>query len=260
MEPELAAILVSLAACTAGIAALALALGLSRLQAAVWALLATVGLAAGVASGLYAVLFECLESGDEALSAWPWSPRREFCDEESSPAQLGLYALLALPPLGAALGVLLWSRGRRSAAVVAAIALAGVVLPPWLYIESLPYYPRETTPVLHNPYLRAATESRPARACYAYGIVEGVQAHRPTLDEERRCVDLERSPASVALTGEYDEGNTPFSLEALGYAMSEHGLEPGVAAEGLVVARAYRLPGAEARKDSVLIPTYRIGP
>jgi hypothetical protein len=255
VEPELIAILVSLAACTVGVGAVALALGLSRLQAAIWALIATAGLAALVVAGVYAVLAECL-FGDEGFM-WQWSPRREFCEEENSPAQLGGYALLALPPLLAALAMFLWSRGRRSSGYILTFSLLGLLLPflPLLYIEALPVYPIETTPVLHDPYLRLAADGRPVRACYVHGIAVGSEKLQPTEDTVRVCADLAPTPQAAALTSAYDGGRTSYALTWLGRALTENGMDTGTHWEGLVVERIYRLPEREARRDASLIRT-----
>ncbi len=241
----------------AAVAGLCRALGLNRRRTAACVLLAAGGTVLVGAAMLVTVIGDCWT---ERYDAFPWSPRIEMCEEPESAAGLGIALVFLVPPAVGALTAVLWAKVGEGAGVLAIALITGALFLPYLYVNALPIYQHDDTPILHNPYLRRATETQLARACYAYGIVEGPNLQRPRPDDERRCVDLERSPASVVLTDEYDEGNTPFSLEYLGYEMSENGMEPGAAAEGLVVARVYRLPGEEARRDSVLIPTWRIGP
>jgi hypothetical protein len=252
MEPELVVILASLVACTAGVAVLARLLGLGWLQAAVWALLATAGLATLVAGGLYASLAECLGEAEYG-SMWHWEPRREICEEENSPAQLGYYALLTVPPLLAALGALLWSRGWKWAAYFASLPLLGVFFLPFGYIEALPYYPTDATPVLHDPYLRVAERDRPARACYVYGTAD--IAGPPSAKGLRLCVELAPTPEALALAPKRAEDITTDGLRWLGLTLTENGLEPGTEWDGLVAKRFYRLRGRDAREDSVLVRT-----
>jgi hypothetical protein len=254
VEPELVVILVSLVACTVGVATLARLLGLTGLQATLWAALATGGLAALVVGGFYALLAECLYESDYGF-AWHWSPRRELCDEENSPAQLGYYALAVAPPLVASLGAFLWSRRRRTAGFVASLSLLGVVFLPFAYIEALPVYSLERTPVLHDPYLRVPTDSGSPRACYVFGIAHGPDRIQPTDETERVCVDLARTPAALALTAGYDGGETSYALTWLGRTLTENGMDEGTEWEGLVVERVYRLPGTEARAGASLIRT-----
>jgi hypothetical protein len=250
--------LVALAVGGAAVVGLCRKLGLSKGQTTVCALVAAGGTAIAGAAMLVTVVGDCWST--PRYDAFAWSPRIELCEEPESASFLGLAFVFLVPPAVGALTAVLWARGVERAPAVGVVLLTGTLFLPYIYVNALPVYHHDDTPIFHNPYLRPATDPRLARACYAYGIVEGPNLRRPRPGDERRCVDLERSPASVVLTGEYDEGNTPFSLEFLGYEMSENGMEPGATAEGLVVARVYTLPGPEARRDSELIPTWRIGP
>jgi hypothetical protein len=191
----------------------------------------------------------------ETSGVWAWSPVFEYCDGETT-ASKAVLAVLAAPALLAAVGAILWSKlGRGWALLAFGLVLLAPLLPA-RYVTSLPLYYKEFTPVLHNPYLRVASDSRPARACYIYGIVHGRRRTVVTPDTERVCVDFEPTPEASALTPKYDQGATERRLELLGHALTANDLEPGAEFEGLVAARVYRLPGAEARRDSTLIRSY----
>jgi hypothetical protein len=222
---------------------------------ALWAALATGGLVALFAGALYAAIGECLGNEETYPPSWQWSPRREFCHEAGSPASRGYWALTAAPLLIASAAAFLWSRGRRWPGYFVSLCLLGVVFLPSAYIQALPYYPRDTTPVLHNPYLRVATETRLARACYAFGITDGYRTVRFTDGTDHFCVDLAPTPEALALAlaPEYDQGATLYGLEWLGRTLTENGMEPGTEWEGLVVEHVYRLPVDEAREDATLI-------
>jgi hypothetical protein len=229
-------------------------LRLTRKQAVVCGLVAVVGtVVVWVGLGLF-LLGTCVL--EERNPAWPWSPKIEYCDGESRATTIAAYAALAAPAVLAALGAVLWAAAGSRWAIAAFLLVPVPAILVGQYVASLPYHYIETTPVLHNPYLRTATDARPARACYAYGIIRGRRKTVVTPDTERVCVDLEQTPEARALTPEYDQGDTEYGLEYLGHELTESGMEVGNEFEGLVVARVYRLPGAEARRDSKLILIY----
>ena len=223
-------------------------LGLRPKHVFVGALVAILGSVVVWIGLAFAILGTCWLS--EPHPHWPWSPKTEYCEGEAPIVSAALYAALAAPAILATLGTFLWARaGQLWAAAAFVLVPVPAILVGW-YVNSLPYYYVQSTPVLHDPYLRVATDSRPARACYAYGIIRGPRETVVTPDTERVCVDLEQTPEARALTPEYDLGQTYDALELLGYELTENGLMPGAEFEGLVAARVYRLPGAEARRDS----------
>jgi hypothetical protein len=231
------------------------ALGLTRKHVVVGALVAVVGTAVVWIGLAFAILGTCFLS--EPHPHWPWSPKTEYCEGDSPVVSAAVYAALAAPALLALLGTILWARaGQLWAATAFVLVPVPAILVGW-YVNSLPYYYVQSTPVLHNPYLRVASDSRPARACYAYGIIRGPRKTVITPDTERVCVDLEQTSEARALTPKYDQGHTHHALEFLGHELTENGMKPGAEFEGLVAVRVYRLPGAEARRDSKLILTYR---
>jgi hypothetical protein len=230
--------------------------GLTRKHVFVGALVAVVGtVVVWIGLGL-ALLSTCFLS--EPHSHWSWSPKTEYCEGDSPIVSAAAYAALAAPALLALLGTILWARAGQLWATAAFVLVpVPAILVGW-FVNSLPYYYVETTPVLYNPYLRVATDSRPARACYAYGIIRGRRTTVITPDTERVCVDLEQTPEARALTPRYDQGHTEHALEFLGHELTENGVKPGAEFEGLVAARVYRLPGADARRDSTLIQIYHV--
>ena len=234
------------------------ALALTRKHIVVGALVAILGTVV-VWIGLgFALLSTCVLS--EPHPHWPWSPKTEYCEGDSPIVSAAAYAALAAPALLAILGTILWARaGQIWAIAVFVLVPAPAFLVGW-YVNSLPYYYVETTPVLYNPYLRVATDSRPARACYAHGTIRGPDTTAIPPETERVCVDLDQTSEARSLTPEYDQGATEFGLEFLGHELTENGMKPGAEFEGLIAATVYRLPGAEARQDSTLIPIYHVGP
>lgn len=229
-------------------------LGLTRKHLFVGALVAVVGTVVVFIGLGFALLSTCFLS--EPHPHWPWSPKTEYCEGDSPVVSAAAYAALAAPSLLAILGTILWARtGQIWATATFVLVPVPAILVGW-YVNSLPYYYVETTPVLHNPYLRVATDSRPARACYAYGIIRGRRMTVITPESERICADLEQTPEARALTPRYDQGHTEHGLEFLGHELTENGMKPGAEFEGLVAVRVYRLLGAEARRDSKLIPVF----
>jgi hypothetical protein len=213
---------------------------------AVWTGLTTGAITFVVLIAVIAALFaECLDEDDNA-ELWPWSPRRELCSDAGSPAQLGALAIFLLPTVLICLGAFLRSRGRRTLGTVAYAALLPTIVLPFFYVQALPAYAIDEYPVLHKPLLRVARGSEPPRVCYVNGILGET---RTTPATTRECIDLVPTPAALRLTAAYDEGVTFSDLEAVGVNLTREGLpiEPGeTGVDGLVVARAYRLPEAEA--------------
>ena len=223
------------------------ALGVSR-RTAVWTTIAaTVATIVAVVAVFFTFLFECASDGGSGPEAWPWSPREELCDGESSPVALGMLALLFIPTALVLLGTWLRVRGRRTlgwfayAGLLATPALSG------LYVAALPVYEVDSYPILHEPMLRPAGGSEPARVCYVYGIVGEAEISPATM---RHCIELEPTARARRLTTRYDEGETVFDLERVGENLTQEGLpvEPGeTGVAGLDVARAYRLREEQAR-------------
>jgi hypothetical protein len=228
-------------------------LGLGRKRTGICLCVAAGGTVA-VAGSLLVVHFAECTARSEPPRAWPWSPRVQFCEKDAVAPLYGALALLAVPTLLVALGAILWAwRGEGWATLAFGLLLATPLLPV-LYLGALPNYPVETTPILHNPYLRVATDARPARACYVNGIIEGPDRTTVTDETERICVDLEPTAEARALTPD-DELTTTHRLDMLGKKLTENGREADTEFDGLVVARVYPLSGAAAREDSTLIPT-----
>jgi hypothetical protein len=222
------------------------------------------GIATGIIEGvllvaLFIVVFgECLGENPDPPPplSYPWSPRRQFCDDTGSTAQLGALALFLVPPILIGGGALLRARGQRSIGLsVWAMTLAIPFLPS-IYVHSLPYYRLDSYPVLHQPLLRPAQNSTPPRVCYVYGIASGPRALQVTADTPRICIELDPTPEAMSLTTGYDEGRTIYDLGLVGDHLTENGLpvEAGpTGVDGLTVNRIYELPDAEARKESQVV-------
>jgi uncharacterized membrane protein HdeD (DUF308 family) len=224
------------------------ALGVAR-RAAVWAAVAAgVVTTVAVCATFLTFVFECASDGGSDPESWPWSPRNQLCDGDSSLVVLGMLALLLVPTVLITLGTWLRSRGRRGLGWVAYAGLLATPALSGLYVAALPVYEVEEYPILHTPLLRTADGSAPPRVCYAYGIV----GEQPP-DTTRHCIELERTPEALRLTADYDEGVTEFDLEEVGKKLTREGLpvEPGeTGIDGYVVTRAYTLDAAEARKGA----------
>jgi hypothetical protein len=138
-------------------------------RTAMWA-----GIAAGTVTGIALValeltaLGECLGENRSPASApsWPWSPRRQFCNDGSSPAALGALALLLVPTVVVTLGTFLRFKQRPALGWTAYAVLLTTLVLPSLYVNALPYYRVDRYPVLHQPLLRPASASQPPRVCY----------------------------------------------------------------------------------------------
>jgi hypothetical protein len=230
-----------------------------RRRTALWAgvaagLVTTVALVASLLTGFG----ECgVENPEPAPPlSWPWSPRRQFCSDDSSPAALGALGPLLLPAAMVMLGTFL--RFKKQAAlgwIAYAIVLTAPVLPS-LYVDALPYYRLDSYPVLHEPLLRPASEGGPARACYVYGIAHGPRKIETTSATSLECVDLEPTAEALSLTPSYDQGRTIYDLDWMGKKLTQKGLpiRPGpTGVEGLVVDRAYKLPDGRARVGATLV-------
>lgn len=130
---------------------------------------------------------------------------------------------------------------------------------PSLYVAQLPYYRLDSYPVLHNPYVRPASEERPARACYAYGVVYGPNATTITDESERICADLKHTEEASELVPEYESlpsyASTRWRLEWLGKRLTESELRPGTEYDGLVAQNVYTLSGADAREGAFFART-----
>jgi hypothetical protein len=219
---------------------------------------AVIATGVGLVSSFVGAYGECLSDSDGGAAAWPWSPRRELCDSAHSHAALGADALLLVPAvLIAAAALLAGGRSRRAVvwvAVAAAVILA-IVLPS-VYVRSLPLYRVDSYPILHDPLLRRASDGAPARVCYAYGIISGPRRDPVTADSRRTCVEFLDTPQSRELTPEYDQGQTPYELEWVGKNLTARGLpveRGGTGVDGLVVTKAYELPGRAARTGSARV-------
>jgi hypothetical protein len=244
---------------TAAVAAVAVVcrwLGFSARRTVLCAGIALAGLA-------LTAVFECLGENryPPPPSHWPWSPRREFCSDEGSWAARGALPLLAVPFVLTLFGALLWSRKRGGLASVAFGLVAATPLLMPAYVSALPYYRTDEYPILHDPYVRPATEEQPARACFAYGIVRGPQATRITDESERICADLRRTGDSEELVPGYETlpgyayASVPYNLEWLGKRLTEENMSAGTSYRGLVAERVYTLPGAEARAGAFFVRT-----
>lgn len=230
--------------------------GFSR-RAAAWAGLGAAGATGVLAVSMFFISFdECVAENRERPLSWPWSPRREFCHEPSSPAALGAYALLLVPSLLMVAAMILAKRGPRPASWLIFGLLLTVPFLPRIYVNSLPIYRLDDYAILHAPLLRKAANGRPPRVCYAYGIVFGPRKTPVTADTERTCVDLRPTRQALTLTPAYDEGRTIYDLEWMGKNLTARGLPVetgGTGIDGLVVARVYKLSGPEALEDSTPI-------
>jgi hypothetical protein len=234
-----------------------LGLDLTRRQARICGLVAVAGMLLA-ALGIWVTAFvACAEGGSTGL-LWSWSPRMELCsDRDPTRDVIGIVIVAATPAILVILGAVLWAKVGSGWAMAAFVV--ALTVPPFLpaaYVESLPRYHSWTTPILYNPYLRAATETRPARACYVYGIVYGPDKRR---EPDRICVDLEQTPEASALTPDRDS-HRGAGLGRLGTKLSANGIDEGTEHDGLVAARVYRLSEAKAREGSVLVRTFTIDP
>jgi hypothetical protein len=234
-------------------------LGLGGGQAIAFAGIALVGTLLAMGGLVWAALAECWFENRPRPLSWPWSPRREFCSEPGSPAALGAYPLLALPALAASLGAFLWSKRHRGLAAGAFCLIAVSPFLPSLYASALPYYRLDSYPILHNPYVRPASDQWPARVCYAYGVVHGPALTRIENTTERVCADLKSTQEARELVPEYESLPSYPSIrgrvEWLGKNLTENGMEPGTEYDGLVAERVYRLPGLDALEGSFFIRT-----
>ncbi len=226
---------------------------------AVWAGVASAAITVGlVVALLIALLGECfVENQDPAPPlSWPWSPRREFCHEDTSAAALGVGAVLFLPLIFVTLGTLLRWKGREVAGWVSYAALLIALAVPTLYIDALPYYRLDEYPILHDPLLRPAAGPGATRVCYVHGIAHGPDQQQIYPETERICVDLAPTPEALALTPRYDGGRTIFDLDVMGKNLTQKGLpiEPGeTGVDGLVVTRTYSLSDSDARVGATLV-------
>jgi hypothetical protein len=234
-----------------------LGLSLTRRQATVCGLVAVAGFFLA-ALGIWLTAWGACAEGGWTEGLWEWSPRMEFCSESDPTFDvIRMSVVLATPALLVVVGGVLWAKVGMGWATAAFIL--AVTIPPFLpaaYVKSLPKYHTWSTPILYNPYLRAATETRPARACYAYGIVYGPDKRR---DADRICVDLEQTPQASALSPDSDS-HRGSGLGSLGTELSANGFDEGTEHDGLVVARVYPLSEAEAREGSILIRTRTLDP
>jgi hypothetical protein len=224
---------------------------------ALWA-----GVAAGILTDVVVVvvfltfLGECLSENHEPPPNWPWSPRRQFCQGGSSEAR-DIFAVLVVPTILVTVGTLLYSRQHVALAWGTYSALFLTVFVPHIYVNMLPYYWIDSTPVLSQPVLRAAVGSQPARVCYVYGIYGKPSSYvTPDSTRELYCVDLKPTPAAQSLTARDEAGTASLDLETMGNNLTARGLpiHPGeTGVEGLVVTRAYKLPAVRAYSDGELV-------
>jgi hypothetical protein len=235
--------------------------GLGRAQTVTCVAIALAGTLAATGALVFTSLVECLGENRDRPFSWPWSPRRKFCSDSGSAAQRGALALLLVPCLLTCLGAVLWSKRLGKLAALAFCLIASTLFLPALYVSVLPYYLLDSVPILHDPYVRPATDGRPARACYAFGIVHGPRATPITADTERVCVDLEPTEEASVLvpgyesTSEYAYASVPYDLEWLGKRLTETDLAPGTGYEGLVAERVYTLSGPEALEGAFFVRT-----
>jgi hypothetical protein len=206
---------------------------------------------------LFLVSFgECLSENRPQPSAWPWSPRREFCNSPHSHASLGVYALLLLPSLIVISATVVSSRVSRPIGWALLALLAVVPFLPKLYVDSLPLYLVDDYPILHAPLLRQGAGDTPPRVCYAYGILFGPRKTPVTPETPRTCIDLVPTPEALALTPDYDQEVTIYDLEWVGKNLTAKGLPPkpgGTGIKGLMVERSYTLSGEQARESATRI-------
>ena len=222
------------------------------------------GAAAGLATGVALVALwltafgECAGENSNRPFTWPWSPRREFCDDGSSPAALLAPALLLLPIAVVIIGTVLYSKVSPTLGWATYALLLATPFLPSLYVGSLAEYRLDEYPVLHRPLLRPAEGPRPARVCYVHGIKFGPRKVNADAAPVRNCVELRSTPRARRLTPSYDGGVTVFDLEALGHRLTENGLpirSGGSGIDGLEVVRAYELPADQARAGATLVDT-----
>jgi len=194
---------------------------------------------------------ECLAENPDPPppSSYPWSPRRQYCNEGSAESIGGL-ALILVPAIGIVLGTVF---RRREWLVPAFLAYALVPLAPFvpnLYLEALPYDRIEDTEVFYDPVLRPASGETGPRVCMRYGLAYGEAARQPEDPfAERTCVDLEPTEEARRLTDEYDQGRTPGALDNLADDLSQRGaeVEEGeTAVPGIVISDVYRMTLGEA--------------
>jgi hypothetical protein len=228
-------------------------------RTAVWA-----GIAAGAVTAIALVAVwltaygECLAENPEPAPppSWPWSPRRQFCNDASSPAALGALGLLLVPTAMVVLGTFLRFKEHPALGWTAyAVVLATPVLPS-VYVNALPYYRLDSYPVLHQPLLRPASGSQPPRVCYVYGIAFGPRKVEVTSATRHECVDLKPTPQALSLTPSYDEGRTSYDLDWMGKKLTQRGLpvrRGATGVDGLVIDRAYELPDSQARIGATLL-------
>lgn len=243
------------------VALLSRRLGLSRGQTITCAAIALVGTLAMMAGFFYTSFAECLGENryPPAPLSWPWSPRREFCSDGDSWAARGGLLLLVLPFALTGFGAFLWARRLAGLAAVTFGLIVVTPLLPTLYISQLPYYRLDTYPILHNPYVRPASDEAPARVCYAYGIVHGPAVTEITEETERTCVDLARTADADQLVPDYERlpfySTVLYNLEWLGKRLTESDMEAGTSYRGLVAERVYSLPGPTAREGAFFVRT-----
>jgi hypothetical protein len=260
---ESAVLLLALIAAVAAVALLCRRLGFSTGRTFLCSAIVLVGTVAAIGGLAITSFLECFgeNRSPEPPASWPWSPRREFCSDGDSWAARGALPLLALPFVLTALGAFLWSRKRRGLAAATFALIAVTPFAPGVYVSALPYYRLDSVPILHDPYVRPATDDLPARVCYAFGIVHGPRATSVSDETERTCVDLARTPEASVLVPDYERtsryayASVPYDLEWLGKRLTEEDREPGIEYEGLIAERVYTLPGDEAREGAFFVRT-----
>lgn len=187
----------------------------------------------------FVVVFgECLAENQDPPrpSSYPWSPRRQYCEEGTVESNLA-FALVLLPAFTMIAATFFRRKRVRPAAVTAYALLALTPFVPPLYLEALPYYEIAETQAYFDPVLRPAEGDVGPRVCMRHGI----QFSDPpgAFDdpyEERVCVDLEPTAEARALTTSYDEGRTLGVLDELADHLTRNGAEEGETdVDGLVV-------------------------
>jgi hypothetical protein len=209
------------------------------LEAACLAAAVTAVITGAVIVVSFFVMFgECLAENREPPRplSYPWSPRREYCQEGTLESSLA-FAIVLVPAIAMIAATFFRRRAVRPAAFAAygLVALAPFV--PSLYLEALPYYEIADTRVYFDPVLRPAKADLGPRVCMRHGIqFSDAPGESEDPYEERLCVDLEATVEARALTRGYDEGRTAYALDQLADDLTRNGAEEGgTDVDGLVV-------------------------
>jgi hypothetical protein len=223
------------------------AMGESRQTALLVAGVTAVMTAGVVFVTVIAVFAECFaENRDPPRpSSFPWSPRREYC-QEGTVESAGRLAIILLPAIAMTAASFFRRRRLLPGAAVAYCVVALAPFAPALYLAALPYYEIEDTPAYFDPVLRPARGDEGPRVCMRHGVA-AARSEPDDPYELRTCVELEPTNEAHALKRGYDGGQTSATLDALANDLTRHGAEEGSTdVDGLVVTDVSRLTLEEA--------------